>query len=92
MAERADSSRQFGDQFDLRNALVGNQADHLAKLDEIAVAAFDDQCTGANPRFPLMSELKQILLDSYYGRAYVEGYDHTSSDDSDSTVVSLVRA
>ncbi len=35
--------------------------------------AFDDQCTGANPRYPLISELKQILLDTYYGRDYVEG-------------------
>jgi acetaldehyde dehydrogenase/alcohol dehydrogenase len=48
------------------------EADFLAKVDKIAVEAFDDQCTGANPRFPLISELKQILIDSYYGRAYVE--------------------
>jgi acetaldehyde dehydrogenase/alcohol dehydrogenase len=68
------------------------EADFLAKLDEVAVAAFDDQCTGANPRFPLISELKQILLDSYYGRAYLEGYDQASSDDTDTTVVTLVRA
>ncbi len=50
------------------------EADFLAKVDEIAEDAFDDQCTGANPRYPLISELKQILLDSYYGRAYVESY------------------
>ncbi|MBY6185092.1 bifunctional acetaldehyde-CoA/alcohol dehydrogenase [Marinobacter hydrocarbonoclasticus] len=49
------------------------EADFLAKLDELAIEAFDDQCTGANPRFPLISELKQLLLDSYYGRAYQEG-------------------
>ncbi|HYH38778.1 MAG TPA: hypothetical protein VD860_11200, partial [Azospirillum sp.] len=41
----------------------------LAKVDLIAEAAFDDQCTGANPRFPLVAELKRILIDSYYGRA-----------------------
>ncbi|MGG5840269.1 hypothetical protein, partial [Huaxiibacter chinensis] len=34
--------------------------------------AFDDQCTGANPRYPLISELKQILLDTYYGREFSE--------------------
>ncbi|MGL5284975.1 MAG: bifunctional acetaldehyde-CoA/alcohol dehydrogenase, partial [Aeromonas sp.] len=45
----------------------------LAAVDHLAVEAFDDQCTGANPRYPLITELKQILLDSYYGRAYVEG-------------------
>jgi len=48
------------------------ESDFLAKVDKIAVEAFDDQCTGANPRFPLISELKQILIDSYYGRPYVE--------------------
>ncbi len=46
------------------------ESDFLAKLDQIAVDAFDDQCTGANPRYPLISELKQLLLDSYYGREY----------------------
>lgn len=49
-----------------------NEADFLAKVDAIAVEAFDDQCTGANPRFPLLAELKAILLDSFYGRAFVE--------------------
>ncbi|MCF8483287.1 MAG: bifunctional acetaldehyde-CoA/alcohol dehydrogenase [Rhodospirillum sp.] len=48
------------------------EADFLAKVDLLAEEAFDDQCTGANPRFPLMSELKQLLLDSYYGRAYTD--------------------
>ncbi|KAH0488980.1 MAG: hypothetical protein KVP17_003859 [Porospora cf. gigantea B] len=42
----------------------------VAKVDELALNAFDDQCTGANPRYPLISELKQLLLDSYYGKAY----------------------
>ncbi len=40
----------------------------LEKLDEMVVAAFDDQCTGANPRYPLLSEIKQMYLNSYYGR------------------------
>ncbi|MEN8615544.1 bifunctional acetaldehyde-CoA/alcohol dehydrogenase [Shewanella baltica] len=47
-----------------------NEADFLAKLDELAEDAFDDQCTGANPRYPLINELKQLFLDSYYGRDY----------------------
>ncbi|MEN9658403.1 MAG: hypothetical protein RL571_1868 [Pseudomonadota bacterium] len=46
----------------------------LSKLDQLAEEAFDDQCTGANPRYPLISELKQLLLDSYYGNAYVENH------------------
>lgn len=40
----------------------------LAKLDEMSEQAFDDQCTGANPRYPLIAELKQIYLNAYYGR------------------------
>ncbi|RTR38852.1 bifunctional acetaldehyde-CoA/alcohol dehydrogenase [Shewanella canadensis] len=47
-----------------------NEADFLAKLDELAEDAFDDQCTGANPRYPLIEELKQVLLASFYGTAY----------------------
>jgi acetaldehyde dehydrogenase/alcohol dehydrogenase len=50
------------------------EADFLAKVDSIALDAFDDQCTGANPRYPLIDELKAILLDSYYGRPFVELY------------------
>ncbi|PJC88199.1 bifunctional acetaldehyde-CoA/alcohol dehydrogenase [Vibrio sp. HA2012] len=49
------------------------EADFLAQVDEISVDAFDDQCTGANPRYPLISELKEVLLTSYHGKAYVEG-------------------
>ena len=45
---------------------------HL-RLQPICAGIVDDQCTGANPRYPLISELKQILLDTYYGRDYVEG-------------------
>ncbi|MDX1304641.1 iron-containing alcohol dehydrogenase, partial [Photobacterium sp.] len=49
------------------------ESDFLAKLDELSVEAFDDQCTGANPRYPLISELKEVLMASYYGTPYVEG-------------------
>ncbi|UPY93273.1 bifunctional acetaldehyde-CoA/alcohol dehydrogenase [Pectobacterium sp. 21LCBS03] len=48
------------------------EADFLAKVDKLSEDAFDDQCTGANPRYPLISELKQILLDTYYGRKFSE--------------------
>ncbi len=40
----------------------------LAKLDDLSEKAFEDQCTTANPRLPLVTELKQILLDAYYGK------------------------
>ena len=39
----------------------------LKTLDEMTEQAFDDQCTGANPRYPLMSEIKQMYLNAYYG-------------------------
>jgi len=51
------------------------EADFMAKVDDLAEGAFDDQCTGANPRYPLIAELKQILIDSYYGKAYTESYE-----------------
>ena len=40
----------------------------LASLDEMTEQAFDDQCTGANPRYPLMSEIKEMYLNAYYGK------------------------
>lgn len=40
----------------------------LERLDEMTEQAFDDQCTGANPRYPLMSEIKQMYLNAYYGK------------------------
>ena len=45
-----------------------NEKEFLEKLDMLADKAFEDQCTTANPRLPLVTEIKQILLDSYYGK------------------------
>ncbi len=45
-----------------------DEQDFLARLDEMTEQAFDDQCTGANPRYPLMSEIKQMYLNAYYGK------------------------
>ncbi len=47
---------------------VADEADFLNRLDEMTEQAFDDQCTGANPRYPLMSEIKQMYLNAYYGK------------------------
>jgi acetaldehyde dehydrogenase/alcohol dehydrogenase len=44
------------------------EADFLNRLDTMVEQAFDDQCTGANPRYPLMSEIKQMYLNAYYGK------------------------
>ncbi len=45
-----------------------DEADFLNRLDDMVEQAFDDQCTGANPRYPLMSEIKQMYLNAYYGK------------------------
>ncbi len=45
-----------------------DEKDFLARLDDMTEQAFDDQCTGANPRYPLMSEIKQMYLNAYYGK------------------------
>ena len=44
-----------------------SEEDFLSTLDEMSEKAFDDQCTGANPRYPLISEIKDIYLKTYYG-------------------------
>jgi acetaldehyde dehydrogenase/alcohol dehydrogenase len=56
-----------------------DEADFLSQLDAVAEDAFDDQCTGANPRYPLISEFRTILLDTYYGRVFSE----VRADDSE---------
>ena len=40
----------------------------LETLDDMCEKAFDDQCTGANPRYPLISEIKEMFLKAYYGK------------------------
>ena len=55
----------------IRDYVPDEQA-FLATLDEMVEQAFDDQCTGANPRYPLMREIKQMYLDAYYGKTFEE--------------------
>ncbi len=49
-----------------------SESKFIAKLDELSVEAFDDQCTSANPRYPLITELKEVLTTSYYGKDFSE--------------------
>ena len=49
-----------------------DESDFLARLDDMVEQAFDDQCTGANPRYPLMSEIKEMYLNAYYGSHFQE--------------------
>ena len=45
-----------------------DEKNFLDRLDDMSEQAFDDQCTGANPRYPLISEIKQMYLNAYYGK------------------------
>ena len=51
---------------------VPDEEAFLAKLDAMCEQAFDDQCTGANPRYPLIGEIRQMYLNAYYGRKFTE--------------------
>ena len=45
-----------------------DENEFMSKLDEMVELAFDDQCTGANPRYPLFEEIKQMYIDAYHGK------------------------
>ena len=60
---------------------VPDEADFLARLDAMVEQAFDDQCTGANPRYPLMSEIRQMYLNAYYGNAHFCETPKPTADD-----------
>ena len=57
-----------------------DEEDFLNRLDDMVEQAFDDQCTGANPRYPLMSEIKQMYLNAYYGKHFQEAKKPTAND------------
>ncbi len=75
-----------------------DEEDFLARLDDMVEQAFDDQCTGANPRYPLMSEIKQMYLNAYYGNKHFEEPEMPSaesrlrSNDADKTKQAYVGA
>lgn len=48
------------------------EEDFLSAVDQLSIKAFEDQCTGSNPRYPLISQIKQLYLDCYYGREWKE--------------------
>lgn len=59
--------RKVGIPLTIKDVIEETEAEFLSKVDEIADQAFDDQCTGANPRYPLIKDLKQLILEAYYG-------------------------
>lgn len=66
-----DLKHKVGIQDTIRDYGV-DEADFLERLDDMVEQAFDDQCTGANPRYPLMSEIRQMYLNAYYGKHFVD--------------------
>lgn len=66
-----DLKERIGIKKTIRDYNVDEKA-FLDSLDTMVEQAFDDQCTGANPRYPLMSEIKQMYLNAYYGKHFVE--------------------
>ena len=62
-----------------------DEKDFLDRLDAMTEQAFDDQCTGANPRYPLMSEIKQMYLNAYYGNKHFTEEEKPTAADFDAT-------
>jgi len=63
-----DLKRQVEIPATIKDALIaqGTSADlFLSHVEEMADRAFDDQCTGANPRYPLIADLKQLMMQAY---------------------------
>ncbi len=61
-----DLKENVGIKFSIKEYGI-TESDFMKTLDEMVELAFDDQCTGANPRYPLMSEIKQMYINAYYG-------------------------
>ncbi len=70
IAKIKELQRAIGLPATIAEALDGKftEEEFLAKLDQMSEDAFDDQCTGANPRYPLIAEIKQMYLNAYYGK------------------------
>ena len=64
----------------------------MESLDEMVEQAFDDQCTGANPRYPLMSEIRDMYLNAYHGKHFVEQPMPTADDIPELNADEKIRA
>ncbi|MDB9524645.1 bifunctional acetaldehyde-CoA/alcohol dehydrogenase [Oscillatoria sp. CS-180] len=67
----------------IRDTLSASEDDFFTKLDIVADQAFDDQCTVANPRYPLISDLKQLLVDAYLGTSPLAVQAKTAPNESE---------
>jgi acetaldehyde dehydrogenase/alcohol dehydrogenase len=64
--------REIGIPASIKEVIPETEAEFMAKLDHLAEQAFDDQCTGANPRYPLIEDLKTLLIQAYHGNLPLE--------------------
>jgi len=79
LAAIAELQRQLDVPATIREAGVPEEA-FMAKVDELAELAFDDQCTGANPRYPLIADLRNLYLQAYYGADGAAGREAGQDD------------
>ncbi|MEM9542491.1 MAG: bifunctional acetaldehyde-CoA/alcohol dehydrogenase [Cyanobacteria bacterium P01_E01_bin.42] len=68
-----DLKRQVGIPSSIKEYFKDEDSVFYAQLEQTADRAFDDQCTGANPRYPLISDLKQLIADAYEGKSPIYG-------------------
>lgn len=70
IAKMKELQRVVGQPSSIREAIgdKGTEAEFKASLEQMSEDAFDDQCTGANPRYPLISEIRKMYLNAYYGK------------------------
>jgi len=69
-----------------------DEKDFSDRLDDMVEQAFDDQCTGANPRYPLMAEIKQMYLNAYYGKHFEEKEMPTAKNISSGAKPDAIKA
>ena len=62
-----DLKSQVGIPKAIKDVVSVSEAEFFARLEDVADQAFDDQCTGSNPRYPLISDIKQLLTNAYHG-------------------------
>jgi acetaldehyde dehydrogenase/alcohol dehydrogenase len=62
-----DLKSQVGIPKAIKDVVSVSEAEFFARLDDLADQAFDDQCTGSNPRYPLINDIKQLLTNAYHG-------------------------
>ena len=67
MAAIAKLKKEIGLPGSIQEAGIAHN-EFLAQLDKMSADAFDDQCTGANPRYPLIAEIKELFLHAYEGK------------------------